>query len=305
MLLDFALPEHDRKLIPEGRLSGPMPWVIAIMLFLTLLVAAAGLTLAEAARQGGQDLARHVTVQIIEADPAQRAEQRAAVTRTLRKLDSIAEVKPVPDAQVRALLEPWLGTGVIDADVPVPALVDVRFGSAPTAETLTRVQSTLRSVAPNIRVDSHSSWMAPFFELMRALLWLAAAMFLLLLVATSAVVILAVRSTLNTHRETIEIMHLMGGTDIQAARLFQRRVALDALLGGIVGFIVAAVVIIAVGDRFAAVEPGLLSGAHFAQRKGTRRVGPAHGLCSKRIARQPCAGGQCPKPRHRCPRCSH
>ena len=263
MLLDFALPEHDRKLIPEGRLSGPMPWVIAIMLFLTLLVAAAGLTLAEAARQGGQDLARHVTVQIIEADPAQRAAQRAAVTRALRKLDSIAEVKPVPDADVRALLEPWLGTGVIDADVPVPALVDVRFGSVPTAETLTRLQSTLRSVAPNIRVDSHSSWMAPFFELMRALLWLAAAMFLLLLVATSAVVILAVRSTLNTHRETIEIMHMMGGTDVQAARLFQRRVALDALLGGIVGFIVAAVVIITVGGRFAAVEPGLLSGAHF------------------------------------------
>ena len=263
MLLDFALPAHDRKLIPEGRLSGPMPWVIAIMLFLTLLVAAGGLTLAEAARQGGQDLARQVTVQIIESDPAQRAAQRAAVTRALRKLDSIAEVKPVPDAQVRALLEPWLGTGVIDADVPVPALVDVRFASEPTAETLANLQSTLRSVAPNIRVDSHSSWMAPFFDLMRALLWLAAAVFLLLLVATSAVVILAVRSTLNTHRETIEIMHMMGGTDIQAARLFQRRVALDALLGGIVGFIVAAVVIMTVGGRFAAVEPGLLSGAHF------------------------------------------
>ena len=263
MLLDFALPAHDRTLIPEGRLSGPMPWVIAIMLFLTLLVAAGGLTLAEAARQGGQDLARQVTVQIIESDPAQRAAQRAAVTRALRKLDSIPEVKPVPDAQVRALLEPWLGTGVMDADVPVPALVDVRFASEPTTETLTRLQSTLRSVAPNIRVDSHSSWMAPFFELMRALLWLAAAVFLLLLVATSAVVILAVRSTLNTHRETIEIMHMMGGTDIQAARLFQRRVALDALLGGIVGFIVAAVVIITVGGRFAAVEPGLLSGAHF------------------------------------------
>jgi cell division transport system permease protein len=263
MLLDFALPAHDRKLIPEGRLSGPMPWVIAIMLFLTLLVAAGGLTLAEAARQGGQDLARQVTVQIIESDPAQRAAQRAAVTRALRKLDSIAEVKPVPDAQVRALLEPWLGTGVIDADVPVPALVDVRFGAEPTAETLARLQSTLRSVAPNIRVDSHSSWMAPFFDLMHALLWLAAAVFLLLLVATSAVVILAVRSTLNTHRETIEIMHMMGGTDVQAARLFQRRVALDALLGGIVGFIVAAVVIITVGGRFPAVEPGLLSGAHF------------------------------------------
>jgi cell division transport system permease protein len=263
MLLDFVLPAHDRKLIPEGRLSGQMPWVIAIMLFLTLLVAAGGLTLAEAARQGGQDLARQVTVQIIDSDPSQRTAQRTAVTRALRNMDSIAEVRPVPDAQVRALLEPWLGTGVIDADVPVPALVDVRFVSVPTAETITRLQSTLRSVAPNIRADSHSSWMAPFFELMRALLWLAAVVFLLLLVATSAVVILAVRSTLNTHRETIEIMHMMGGTDVQAARLFQRRVALDALLGGVVGFIIAAVVIITVGDRFAAVEPGLLSGAHF------------------------------------------
>lgn len=263
MLLDFVLPAHDRKLIPEGRWSGQMPWVIAIMLFLTLLVAAGGLTLAEAARQGGQDLARQVTVQIIESDPAQRAAQSAAVTRALRNMDGIAEVKPVPDAQVRALLEPWLGTGVIDADVPVPALVDVRFASVPAAETLTNLPSALRSFASKIRVDSHSSWLAPFFELMRALLWLAAVVFLLLLVATSAVVVLAVRSTLNTHRETIEIMHMLGGTDIQAARLFQRRIALDALLGGIVGFIVAAVVIITVGDRFAAVEPGLLSGAHF------------------------------------------
>lgn len=263
MLLDFALPEHDRKLIPEGRLSGQMPWVIAIMLFLTLLVAAGGLTLADAARKGGQDLARQVTVQIIESDPAQRAAQRAAVTRVLRNLDSVADVQPVPDAQVRDLLEPWLGTGIIDADVPVPALVDLRLRSVPTAEALTSLQSAVRSVAPNIRVDSHRSWMAPFFELMRALVWLSAVVLLLLLVATSAVVILAVRSTLNTHRETIEIMHMMGGTDLQAARLFQRRVALDALLGGVVGFIVAAVVIVTVGDRFAAVEPGLLSGAHF------------------------------------------
>ncbi|MFN3450535.1 MAG: cell division protein, partial [Sphingorhabdus sp.] len=129
MLLDFALPAHDRKLIPEGRLSGQMPWVIAIMLFLTLLVAAGGLTLADAARKGGQDLARQITVQIIESDPAQRATQRAAVTRALRNLDGIADVKPVPDAQVRDLLEPWLGTGIIDADVPVPALVDVRLSA--------------------------------------------------------------------------------------------------------------------------------------------------------------------------------
>ncbi|MEP7349761.1 MAG: FtsX-like permease family protein [Sphingorhabdus sp.] len=261
MLLDFALPEHDRKLIPEGRISGPMPWVIAIMLFLTLLVAAAGLTLADAARQGGDDLAQQVTVQIIEADPVARAGQRAAVAKKLRAVPGIAEVKAVPDAQVRNLLEPWLGTGVIDADIPVPALVDIRFDRVPDAVTLKKLQQILAPIAPVIRLDSHSSWMAPFFELMSALVWLTVAILLLLLIATSAVVVLAVRSALNTHRETIQIMHMMGGTDVQAARLFQRRVALDALLGGAIGFGAAALVILTLGGRFAAVEPGLLAGA--------------------------------------------
>jgi cell division transport system permease protein len=263
MLLDFALPEHDRKLIPEGRLSGQMPWVIAIMLFLTLLVAAAGVTLADAAHKGGTDLARQVTVQIIEPDPASRAAQKAAVAKALRGVPGVTRVNPVPDSEVRGLLEPWLGSGVIDADIPVPALVDIRFGDVPDGKALTALQRRLASVAPNIRLDSHSSWMAPFFDLMSALVWLAVGVFLLLLVATSAVVVLAVRSTLNTHRGTIEIMHMMGGTDLQAARLFQRRVALDALLGGIVGFGAATVVILTLGGRFSAVEPGLLAGATF------------------------------------------
>lgn len=263
MLLDFALPAHDRKLIPEGRLSGPMPWVIAIMLFLTLLVAASGLTLADAAQTGGQDLARQATIQIIETDPAQRAAERAAVAGAMRAFGGIESVTSVPDADVRRLLEPWLGGGVADADVPVPALVDVRFETAPTRKTLDAVKRSLRKVASDVRVDAHSAWMAPFFELMNTLVWLAVLILLLLLLATAAIVILAVRSTLNTHRGTIEIMHMMGGTDVQAARLFQRRVGLDALLGGVAGFISAAAVILTLGDRFAALEPGLLAGAAF------------------------------------------
>ena len=261
MLLDFALPEHDRKLIPEGRVSGTMPWVIAIMLFLTLLAAATGLLLASAARQGGDDLARRVTVQIIEPDPAVRAAQRSAVARSLNGAPGVVAIKPVPDAEVRNLLEPWLGSAVVDADIPVPALVDVTFGSPPSLAVLKSLQQRIRPSAPVTRLDTHASWMAPFFDLMHALIWLSVGVLGLLLLATSASVVLAVRSTLNTHRETIEIMHMMGGTDIQAARLFQRRVALDALLGGFIGFVAAAIVITILGGRFALVEPGLLGGA--------------------------------------------
>jgi cell division transport system permease protein len=263
MLLDFALPAHDRKLIPEGRLSGPMPWVIAIMLFLTLLVAASGLTLAHAAQQGGQDLARQFTVQIIVTDPFERAAKRAEVTQYLRQVDGIKSVEPLSDASVRKLIEPVLGADILDADIPVPALIDVRFVHAPAQANLRTLRASLRRIAPDVRLDPHSAWMAPFYRLMHMLLVLAGTVFLLLMAATSAVVILAVRSTLNTHRGTLEIMHLMGGTDLQAARLFQRRVALDALWGGFVGFCAAAFVMATLSDQLAAAEPSLLAGVAF------------------------------------------
>lgn len=261
MILDFALPDHERKLIPEGRISGPMPWVIAIMMFLTLMAAAAGLTLVDAARQGSDDLSSRVTIQIIEADPSVRAAQRASIAKALRARDGIIDVKPIPDAEVRELLEPWLGGGVIDADIPVPALVDVTFAQKPDKAQLAAVRSVIRPLARSTRIDSHSAWMAPYFRLMQALLWLAAGVIFLLLLATSATVILAVRSALNTHRETINIMHMLGGTDLQAARLFQRRVALDSLLGGLIGFIAALIIFWFLAGRFAAVEPGLLGAA--------------------------------------------
>ena len=51
MLGSFFPTGHDRRLIPQARLTGPMPWVIAVMLFLTLLATAAALALGSAAQQ--------------------------------------------------------------------------------------------------------------------------------------------------------------------------------------------------------------------------------------------------------------
>ena len=62
----------------------------------------------------------------------------------------------------------------------------------------------------------------------------------------------------DTHRQTIEILHLMGATDVQIARLFQRRIALDALFGGLIGFILAAIVLFVLGRRLSALGSELL-----------------------------------------------
>ena len=59
----------ERGLLPEGRIAGPMPWVIAIMMFLTVLAAAAGLGLAGAAARLDEQIGSRVTIQIVEANP--------------------------------------------------------------------------------------------------------------------------------------------------------------------------------------------------------------------------------------------
>ncbi|HEV2865217.1 MAG TPA: FtsX-like permease family protein [Allosphingosinicella sp.] len=237
-----------------------MPWVIAIMMFLTVLAAAAGLGLAGAASRLTDQIGSRVTIQILEANPQLRARQAEAAAAAIRPLPGVTAVHPVPEAEIQALLEPWIGPGGVESDLPVPALIDVDLTAEGRAQ-LDRLRAAVAAAAPAARVDDNAQWLAPLASLIGALKWLAAGLVLLMVGATAATVVLAARAALDTHRSTIEILHLMGATDVQVARLFQRRIALDALFGGLVGFIIAGIVLIALADRVSALGSELLGSA--------------------------------------------
>jgi cell division transport system permease protein len=254
--VNFALPpvSAERRLLPEGRLAGPMPWVIAIMMFLMVLAAAAGLGLGHAAHGLGSDLANRLTVQIVEANPDARERQARVAVATLGRLPGIKSARRVDDAEMKRLLEPWLGEGATDGELPLPAMIDVMLDGGSAQE----VSAALRGIAPGARVDDHAQTLAPLGRLIAALRWLSVALVLLMAAATACAVVLAARAALNTHRATIDVMHLLGATDIQIARLFQRRIAIDALLGGCVGFVVAGGVLLLLGQQLEALGSELL-----------------------------------------------
>ena len=249
-----------RRLLPEGRLAGPMPWVIAIMMALTVLATAAGIVLGKAARGLGDDLAGRVTVQIIVPNPALRsAETRAAVAAATR-LSAVDTVRVVPEAELQGLVAPWLGDEALDGDLPVPALIEVML-KRQRPEDMEALTKAVQGAAPGARVDADAEWLAPLANLLNSLKWLAAALVALMALATAAAVVLAARAALNTHRATIDVLHLLGANDVQVARLFQRRTALDALFGGILGLIVALAAMVLVGNRMRALGSGLLGTA--------------------------------------------
>jgi cell division transport system permease protein len=237
-----------------------MPWVIAIMVALTVVAAAGGLALQNMTEAARAELAGGATVQVVEALPAARERQARAVERALAADPVVASHRRVPESELEALLEPWLGVGATEATVPIPALIDVRLRGAADGEAIARLQARLAEVAPAARVDAQSSWLQPVFGAIASLQWLAIALVVLLALTSAAAVWLAARSALGGNRDTIEIVHLLGGTDGQIARIFQRSIGYDAVLGGTVGLAIGVVAVTLLGGQFAALGSGMVAG---------------------------------------------
>lgn len=250
------------KLIPHSRLSGPMPWVIAVMVALTVVAAAAGLAMRNTTRSAADELAGGITVQVVEANPAERERQARAAARRLKETPGVIDAHVVSSDEIERLIEPWLGEHggqLADDAVPVPALIDARLRDPVDSETLGALRSLVREVAPAARVDAQSSWLAPVYGAIESLQWLAIGLVGLLGFAFAASVVLAVRNALGVNRETIEIVHMLGGTDRQIARIFQRSVGYDAAGGGAMGLAYGLLAVQALGSRFAGLGAGLVS----------------------------------------------
>ena len=240
----------DRRLLGTSRFRGPMPWVIAIMSFSILIIAATGLALAGTAASLGEAIATRYSLEVPNG-----ANDLGALVAALKASPGVDAVEPVPESEMRRTLERWLGPAAQSADLPVPALID--FDARPGTD-LGAVERRVQAIAPAARISAHRDRVAPLLRSMRALQWLAFGLVLLLGAAAASAVVLAARGALDTHRFTIEVMHGIGATDLQLTHLFQRKIAIDALVGSLAGAAAGAIVLLllASGASFAGEMTG-------------------------------------------------
>ncbi len=222
-----------------------MPLIVGILLFLTTLAAAAALTLSGAAlRLSGSE---RLTVQVMTAHPTVREADAKRALTLLKAHPGITSVRRVTAAEMQRLLEPWLGGG---AEVPVPALIeaDVRAGADQAA-----IRRAVALAVPSAIVNAEAQWLAPVREFVSLLRWLSAGLALVTLAGLAAVVSLAARASLAMHDDTIGLMHLLGATDRQLVRMFERRAGLEVLLGGMAGWLGAMLALLLVIRRWQAL----------------------------------------------------
>ena len=115
--------------------------------------------------------------------------------------------------------------------------------------------------APGARIIPHAEWLGPVARLIRSLAWVAGGLVVLMTLASAAVVIMTARAALGTHYATIEMLHMIGATDQQITRLFQRRIAIDTAYGIALGTVVAALILLLIGWQWSGVTSGLAATA--------------------------------------------
>jgi cell division transport system permease protein len=254
----FASPA-DRRLLGTSRFRGPTPWVIAIMSFSIMIIAATGLALADTAGSLGRAIEARYAVEV--PNGGQNLE---ALVSTLKSTPGVTSVEAVPQSEMRRTLQRWLGSAAESADLPIPALVnfDIRAGA-----DVAPIRQRVREIAPSARISAHRDRVGPLLSSMRALQWLAFGLVVLLSGAAAAAVVLATRGALDTHRFTIEVMHGIGATDLQVTHLFQRKIAIDSLVGSVAGAFAGALVLLLLGSGASFVGQlmggAALSGADF------------------------------------------
>ncbi len=249
----LAGTEAERRLLPGGTLRGPTPYVIAIMTFAMMIVAAAGLALANAAGIVAGAVEHRYVLQL----PDGSAPRLAAAVNAAKAIPGVSNVEPVPEAEMRRTLEKWVGPGGLGEELPVPAIIHLDLGPNANAG---QIGAALSRTLPGARFIAEQATVQPLLGSLRALRWLAVALVLLMAAATSAAVVLAARGALDTHRSTIEIMHGIGATDQQVALLFQRKIALDAMVGALAGGAIAALALLLVGGGGLALANDLTGG---------------------------------------------
>src|ERR1700746_2532868 len=121
------VPARARNLspiVPRASISGrALVAVVAIMTFLASLTTGTVLLVSASAAEWQSDVASEITVQVRPQTGRDVDRDAAAAADAVRGQPGILDVRPFTKDESAKLLEPWLGSGLVLDDLPVPLVV--------------------------------------------------------------------------------------------------------------------------------------------------------------------------------------
>ncbi|MBT3237849.1 MAG: FtsX-like permease family protein [Rhodospirillaceae bacterium] len=255
--------------LDRDQLGGFLPWLIAFMVFLSVLALAGTLALNQLAGRWDTGMSGTLTVQIkpsakaiaggagAKAARAQDEKRLRSAVVALKTTSGVASAEALSEQNLLTLLEPWLGGGAVAGDLPLPRLIDVQLERGAEID-MAALQNKLTAVAPGAVIDDHGVWLARLIRLVRTVEALALAVLAFIALATVGTVIFTTRTGLAIHQDAIEVLHLIGAHDSYIARQFAGRALALGLKGGIIGLLLALPTLWGIGALADSLQSGLL-----------------------------------------------
>jgi cell division transport system permease protein len=231
--------------------GGFLPWIVGFMVYLAAMALAGAVFASGLIDRWRSDLADAVTVQVLpnaEGETGQdQAARVAAAVKFLKELPGIASAEPVAHEEIVRLLEPWLGSGNISDDLPLPALIAVHL-QPDAAFNLADAKRQLAEAVPGAMLEDHKPWLADLGRLAKGVEALTLLTVVLVAVASILIIVFVSRSALAQHQEVIQVLSLIGARDTYIAGQLQAYAFRLATLGAALG------VALALATIFAAVQ---------------------------------------------------
>jgi len=219
-----------------------LPWLIAFMVYLSILAMAGMLSLNNLSERWSKGLAGTLTVQVpppeTAAAVASDGKRLGAIVTVLRKTPGVVRAELLSEDHLLGLLEPWLGAGTVAADLPLPRMVDVERDGSVEIDAMA-LQGRLDAIVAGTLVDDHGVWLKRLLTLIGTVQALASAVLAFIGLATVGTVVFTTRTGLAIHQDAIEVLHLIGAQDTYIARQFASRALMLGLKGGIISLILA------------------------------------------------------------------
>jgi len=227
------------------------------MVYLAALALAGMMALHGAVERWDSALAGTFTVQL----PASAGNELEAALALLRATPGVERAEPLDAAANAALLERWLGRGLVSDELRLPHLIDLRIDPARLIDPAALAKS-LAAAAPSAQLDDHRGWLDRLFDVALAIELVAAAVVVLVAGAAVMSIIFATRTGLAIHHGTVEVLHLIGARDSFIAAQFQWPALRLGLRGGLIGLVPALLTLLALRQAAGGAPPGTaLSGA--------------------------------------------
>jgi cell division transport system permease protein len=238
---EAARLKRTSQIMPDSGVSGhTLTIVMTIMCYLACLALGALILINSAIDTWTSDITRQITVQVRPTEGVDIELEVLKAVAILEETPGIISVTALSVHDAAALLEPWLGSGNLIEELPIPHLIEVGVDRQSPPD-LIALSVRIEAEVAGASLDTHRRWQEQLVRMAGTLQMIGYGVLMLISVTTIAIIVFATRSAMYSNRHIVEVLHMVGAEDRFIAVQIQRHFLKLGLRGGLIGALAGAI----------------------------------------------------------------